>query len=187
MSSFPCARCFRKNLNCLILKGARRCGECHRSNVACEIDPPSEQQWDRIKERENRLKTETAEATQAVLDHIAHNKELESQHYARIKENNARLIENSARLLRLQKEQSLLNDRVAEMLRRDVDSLEELEEIERLEAAAREEATRNAHVAPVPDPFDFLANEDYLDLGRLASLAAFVAGSADLGSRGRTL
>jgi len=161
MSSLPCARCFKKHLECLILKGARRCGECHRSNVACEIAPPSEQQWDRIKERENRLKTETAAATQAALDSMA-------------------------KLLRLQKEQSVFNDRVAEMLRRDVDSLEELEEIERLEAAAREEATRNAHVAPVPDPFDFLANEDYLDPGRLASLAAFAVGPADPGSGGET-
>ncbi len=69
--SLPCARCFRKHLECLILKGARRCGECHRSNVACEIDPLSEQQWDHIKERENRLKTEMAEATQAILENSA--------------------------------------------------------------------------------------------------------------------
>jgi len=168
MSSFPCARCFKKNLECLILKGARRCGECHRSNVACEIDPPTEQQWDRIKERENRLKTETAEATQAIIDSIA-----QQRAYC-------------AKLLRLQKEQSVFNDRVAEMLRRDVDSLEELDEIERLEAAAREEASRNAHAAPVPDPFDFLANDDYLDPGRLASLAAFAVGPADPGSGGET-
>jgi len=168
MSSLPCARCFRKNLECLILKGARRCGECHRSNVACEIAPPSEQQWDRIKERENRLKADTAAATQAILDSMAQQRE------------------NCAKLLRLQREQSVLNDRVAEMLRRDVDSLEELEEIERLEAAAREEAIWNAPAAPVPDPFDFLANDDYLDLGRLASLAAFAVGLADLGSRGET-
>jgi len=161
MSSLPCARCFRKNLECLILKGACRCGECHHSHVACEIDPPTKQQWDHVKERENRLKAETAEAMQAIL-------------------------ENSARLLRLQKEQSVLNDRVAEMLRRDVDSLKELKEIERLEAAAREEAIWNAPAAPVPDPFDFLANEDYLDPGRLASLAAFAVGPADLGSGGKT-
>ena len=73
------------------------------------------------------------------------------------------------------------------MLQCDIDSLKELKEIKRLEAAAWEEATWNAHVAPVPDPFDFLANEDYLDPGRLASLAAFAVGPADLGSGGETL
>ena len=73
------------------------------------------------------------------------------------------------------------------MLQRDVDSLKKLKEIKRLKAAAQDKANRNAYAAPVPDPFDFLANDDYLDLGRLASLAAFVASSADLGSRGKTL
>ena len=72
------------------------------------------------------------------------------------------------------------------MLWCDIDSLKELKEIKRLEAAAWDKAIQNAHVAPVPDPFDFLANEDYLDPWRLASLAAFAVGPADLGSRGET-
>jgi hypothetical protein len=42
-------------------------------------------------------------------------------------------------------------------------------------------------MAPVPDPFDFNANKDYLNLGRLAFLAAFAVGPANLGSRGKTL
>jgi hypothetical protein len=96
------------------------------------------------------------------------------------------LNELTARQLRLQRQQETLKDRASEMLRRDVDSLDELDEIERLEAAARDEATQNAHAAPVPDPYGFLANEDYLDPERLASLAAFVAGSADPGSGGET-
>ncbi len=73
------------------------------------------------------------------------------------------------------------------MLQRDVNSLDKLDEIKRLKAAAQEEATQNAYIAPVPNPFDFPANEDYLDLERLASLAAFAIGLADLGSRGKTL
>ena len=73
------------------------------------------------------------------------------------------------------------------MLQRDIDSLKELKEIKRLEAVAWEEASQNAYIAPVPNPFDFLANKDYLDLGRLASLAVFAVGLADLGSRGKTL
>jgi hypothetical protein len=73
------------------------------------------------------------------------------------------------------------------MWQRDLNSLKELKEIKRFEAAAQEEASRNAHVAPVSNPFDFLANKDYLDLGRLASLAAFAVGLANLGSRGETL
>ena len=73
------------------------------------------------------------------------------------------------------------------MLRHDIDSLKELDEIKRLKAAAQEEANRSAYAAPVPNPFDFLANNDYLDLGRLASLAVWNKGLVHLGSRGETL
>jgi len=130
MSSIPCARCHKKGLACLILKGACRCGECHRSNVVCEIDLPSPVQWDHIKEKEYRLNAKAAKATQEIQ-------------------------EPASRLLRVQREQAVLNDRVAEMLRRDADSLEELEEIERLEAEAAKKAKNSL---PDPDPFGFLGD-----------------------------
>jgi hypothetical protein len=74
------------------------------------------------------------------------------------------------------------------MWRYSVYSLDKLNELKEAKKRAYEEkAKRNAYEASVPDPFDFLANKDYLDLGRLASLAAFAVGLADLGSRGKTL
>ena len=61
--------------------------------------------------------------------------------------------------MRLAKEDSLLKYHVAEMLCRDVDSLEELEEIKHLKAEAAEQAKNN-----LPDyaPYDFLADVDSL-------------------------
>ena len=54
------------------------------------------------------------------------------------------------------------------MLWRDADSLEELEEIKRLEAEAAEKAKSSL---PAPDPYDFLANMDFpFDLQTLAYL-----------------
>ena len=53
----------------------------------------------------------------------------------------------------------MLKDHVAEMLRHNVNSLKELEEIKRLEARAIEQAKNN-----LPDcvPYDFLADIDSL-------------------------
>ena len=69
------------------------------------------------------------------------------------------LSEISIRIVRLEKEDSLLKDYVAEMLRCNVDSLEELKEIKRLEAEATKQAKNN-----LPDhaSYDFLADVDSL-------------------------
>ena len=80
------------------------------------------------------------------------------------------LSEISACIMRLAKEDSVLKDHVAEMLRYDVDSLEELEEIERLKAEA---AKRAKNSLPAPDPYGFLLDIDFpFDLQTLASLEA---------------
>ena len=80
------------------------------------------------------------------------------------------LSEISARIVRLAREDSQLKDRVAEMLRHDVDSLEELEEIKRLKAEA---AKRAKSSLPASDPYSFLLDVDFpFDLQTLASLEA---------------
>src|SRR6202021_2490440 len=92
------------------------------------------------------------------------------------------MLETSACLVRLQKEDSVLRDHVAEMLCRDVKSLEELEEIKRLEAEATEKA-KNSLLAP--DPYGFLSDVDFpFDLQTLAYLEA---PQASQGSGSRTL
>jgi len=95
--------------------------------------------------------------------------------------------ETTARLLRLQKQQSQLKDRASEMWRYGVSSLDELDKLKEAKKRAQEDEAKRRAPAPAPDPFDFLANKDYLDPGRLASLAAWSASPADLGSRGETL
>ena len=61
------------------------------------------------------------------------------------------------------------------MLRRDVDSLKELKEIERLEAEATEKA-KSSLPAPAPDPYGFLADVDFpFDPQTLAYLGAPMA------------
>ena len=69
------------------------------------------------------------------------------------------LSEISICIMRLEKEDSLLKDHVTEMLYHDVDSLEELEEIKRLEAEAAEQAINNPSGCV---PYDFLADVDSL-------------------------
>ena len=78
------------------------------------------------------------------------------------------MSEVSACIARLEKEDLLLKDHVAEMLRLDVKSLEESEEIERLKA----EATKKAKSSLLAfDPYSFLADVDFpFDLQTLAYL-----------------
>jgi len=168
MSLAPCTCCYHKTLPCKLLNGSKKCGECRRANVTCDIDPPTDAQWDRMKTAENAIKEELQKAREDQREAFARQREA------------------LARQTRLERQQEVLKDRIAEMWRRDLNSLEELEEIERFEAAVRERVNTNAHAAPVPDPFDFPANEDYLDPGKLASLAAFAVGPADPGSGGET-
>ena len=92
------------------------------------------------------------------------------------------LSEISIRIVRLAREDSQLKDRVAEMLRHNVDSLEELEEIKRLEA---ETAKKTRSSLSAPDPYGFLADVDFpFDPQTLAYLEV---PPASQGSGSRTL
>jgi len=67
MSHAPCSRCFEKDLQCRLGPGSRRCGECNRSNVKCQIEPPTMAQWDRLRAEEIKLEAERAEALSRLL------------------------------------------------------------------------------------------------------------------------
>ena len=41
MSLAPYTRCYHKTLPCKLLNGSKKCGECRRANVTCDIDPPT--------------------------------------------------------------------------------------------------------------------------------------------------
>ena len=152
-----CACCYKKGLGCKLEKRSCRCKECYCSNVPCKINPSSLDQQDKIKVAKERLKVETAKVTQAIL-------------------------ENTSCLLRLQRQENILKERVSEMLYCDVDSLEELEEIKRLEAKAAEKAKNSL---PAPDPYGFLADVDFpFDPQTLAYLEV---PPASQGSGSRTL
>ena len=69
------------------------------------------------------------------------------------------VLEASACLVYLRKENSVLRDCVGEMLCCNVDSLEELKEIKRLEAKAAEQAKNNPSGYV---PYNFLADVDSL-------------------------
>ena len=69
------------------------------------------------------------------------------------------MLKTSTCLVRLQKEDSVLRDCVAKMPCHDVNSLEELEEIKRLEAEAAEQAK---NIPPGHVPYDVLADVDSL-------------------------
>jgi len=145
MSHAPCTRCFKKGLQCRLGPGSRRCGECNRAGVSCQVEAPTMAQWDRLKKTEDKLNAEL-KATAAVMQET---------------------LAKHARLLRQQEE---IKDRAAEMWRRGVDSLDALDELEEADRrAAEEEARKRSLENPVPDPFDFSLPPE-LDPGTLAFL-----------------
>jgi hypothetical protein len=108
-----CSRCSSKNLECRVLPGAERCGECIKSvgRDSCDVFGASAASWTAVQREEARLEAEEEEAM--------------------------------AKILRLRKQQRKLKEKAGKMLQHDlhtIDALEEFEEKERLEKERAEQA-----------------------------------------------
>ncbi|OBT49698.1 hypothetical protein VE04_10208 [Pseudogymnoascus sp. 24MN13] len=111
-----CANCLRNGRSCIVAPGHRRCSECTRRNSKCDACAPSAAEWEKLRVEEERLEAEEEAAA-------------------------AQEQEAYARRMRLRKQQKALKLRGAEMLRRGLRTLDELDEAEekdRLEAEARD-------------------------------------------------
>src|SRR4051812_22676700 len=117
-----CSRCSEKNLECRVLPGADRCGECVKSigRGSCDVFGNSASQWESVRREEARLEAEEEAAA------------LQEQ-------------EAFARRMRLRKQQKILKEKAGKMLQHDlhtIDALEAFEEKERLERERAEQAER---------------------------------------------
>ena len=115
ISMSPCLNCARDDRTCIVAPGYRRCSECARRNSKCDACAPSAAEWEKLRKEEERLEAEEEAAA-------------------------AQEQEAYARRMRLRKQQKALKTRGAEMLRRGLHSLDELDAAEERERAALAEA-----------------------------------------------
>src|SRR5690554_6358416 len=115
----PCSNCLRSERSCIVAPGHRRCNECTRRNSKCDGCAPTPVEWEKLRKEEERLEAEEEAAA-------------------------AQEQEAFARRMRLRKQQKALKTRGAEMLRRGLQSLDELEAAEELERSTLAKST------PVP-------------------------------------
>jgi hypothetical protein len=118
-----CSRCVSVNSNCVASTDSKRCASCVRAGRPCDRVSFSVSALERLNREEERLVRQKEEAF-------------------------ALIQETSAKLLRLERQQKSLRERGAEMLRRGLESLDELEELERRE----EEEKRSSEAAAAAIP-----------------------------------
>lgn len=104
-----CSRCAAKGFLCKVGKESSRCAECVRSATKCDCRGPSAAQLERFEQEECRLDEKT-KATDT-----------------RISELHEQLRDQYARSDRLRRQKRELKERGSEMLRRGIQSLDELD------------------------------------------------------------
>ncbi|KFZ14162.1 hypothetical protein V501_03378 [Pseudogymnoascus sp. VKM F-4519 (FW-2642)] len=139
----PCSNCLRSDRDCIVAPGHRRCSECARRNSKCDACAPSPADWERLRKEEERLEAE--EEAAAFQEREAH----------------LRAQEAYARRMRLRKQQKALKTRGAEMLRRGLHSLDELEAAEERERVALAEANSLPTAPPTTSPEVFDPELDF--------------------------
>ncbi|KFZ20001.1 hypothetical protein V501_00353 [Pseudogymnoascus sp. VKM F-4519 (FW-2642)] len=139
----PCSNCLRSDRECIVAPGHRRCSECTRRNSQCNACAPSPADWEKLRKEEERLEAE--EEAAAFQEREAH---LCAQ-------------EAYARRMRLRKQQKALKTCGAEMLRRGLHSLDELEAAEERERAALAEANHLPTAPPTTSPEVFDPELDF--------------------------
>ena len=166
-----CSRCEKRGKKCLVAPGYSRCSECIRAGgrVKCDVHGPSDAEWKELERTEKKLADEWNEA---------------QSEQRKLFE---RLSEMSAKLVRIEKQRETFRSRAAEMLRRGLKSIAELdaaEEQERREKEAEGEVGPEEQPTSVPsdDPSLFWNPEE--DLVLVEALSEFDASSTFWSSLG---
>ena len=134
-----CSSCARHQRRCVVSSQSSRCAECVRRGDRCDVGVPSAGEWASIERETARLKKLEDEAMEAIM-----------------------------RLPRIRKQKEFLQKRAAEMLRRGMKTLDELDAAEAAEKEAREkaEAERSLVEGILSDPaFTNPPGGLFLDLG----------------------
>jgi len=151
-----CTRCLRDPVRrkCVVSADSDRCAECIRAggNVSCDVWGPSKGDWERLEGAERRL---VAEGDAALK---------EQQGLLSL------LASVSAKLQRIEKQKKMFRARAADMLRRGLRSLDELDTAEEMERVAAE---KEGSVGPprTSEPIDL--SDPGLDPALVASLSDF--------------
>jgi hypothetical protein len=153
----PCTNCVKKGRQCIVSNESRRCSECTRRGIKCDVFSPSPGEWELLRKEEERLEREMTAAM-------------------------AQAQEAFAKQLRLVQQQKLLKTRGGEMLRRGLATLDELDEAEekdRQEAAKQAESSTVslATIGDLPDIFDSLSPSFWQGLDVVDGMPATASGS----------
>lgn len=132
----PCSRCAKYDKKCLVAPGSSRCSECVKigGRNTCDVHGPSPAEWEKLDREEKKLAAtwEAAQREQLALFE--------------------RLAEQQAKLLRLDKQRTMFRTRAAEMLRRGLKTLEELDAVEEAEQKALEARSVFGSCPTLPNP-----------------------------------
>ena len=119
---FPCSRCAQQKVECRRILGAKKCGNCTRRGCKCDVQDVTAPQFERIDKERQRIKSEIRQSREAMEAAMA-------------------------RWKRFERLQESLEEREAELIRRGLDNIEELERVEAEEKAA-------SSLASAPSPLD---------------------------------
>ena len=108
----PCKHCLADGLECRVLSSNRKCANCVRRGIKCDAKEMPLGDFEKIDKERARIRAERAAAEESASAALA-------------------------KLDRLRKLESHLQQKEDEMIRRGLDSLEELEKVEEEEARAR--------------------------------------------------
>ena len=166
----PCSSCFRRKEQCVMSEGSARCQNCILHKRQCDGSGIPIDSFQNIVREQDRLKREEA---------LTEERLLRSQR---------EMNEAIARLQRLRKLQEFLRHRGKEMVRRGLQSLEELERLEEEERRAenaRPAGSAEASVDPeVVSDFDWSGMDVSGDLDWDAILAGASVGVGENSSEG---
>jgi hypothetical protein len=126
-----CSRCASNNTVCIVSSDSRKCASCVRSGRHCDLSF-SASVLERLNREEERLKSKVLEEEDLLLRRQSELEELQR-----------RQQESLSRIRRLRRQTDDLRQKGSEMLRRGLESLEELEALERRE----EEEKRSSEAA----------------------------------------
>jgi len=119
MDPVGCSRCQRLGLKCLRHERSSKCGNCVRSGLRCGDPGPSPRDMAKISAERNRLRAQKTVAREAVR-------------FAQ-----QRVLEAMAKVETTERLEEYLEKRAGEMIRRGVESIEELEILEKQEERDR--------------------------------------------------
>ena len=149
----PCSRCAQSKLECRLLLGSKKCGNCTRRGLKCNARDVSDSDFAKLDREASRLDSEIRRSRE----------DMESA---------------MARWKRFERLREALKEKEMEMVRRGLDNIEELERIEEEERMEKQQSPPPSSVPP--DPITML--EDFSSEIPEVQWDAFLASTTNPGT-----